>query len=114
MGVVRVAEAPTRGDIFLINLDPTVGREIKKTRPCVIVSPDELNAHLSTFLIAPLTTGKHACPFRIGCRFQKKDGYIVLDQIRTIDQRRLVKKLGRITPVTTTKVLDTLQEMFAE
>lgn len=112
--MVRAAQAPTRGDVFLINLDPTVGREIRKTRPCVVVSPDELNAHLSTFLVAPLTTGNYAYPFRIGCRFQKRDGYIVLDQIRTIDRRRLVKKLGRITPVTMTKVLDTLQEMFAE
>lgn len=105
---------PGRGDVYLIALDPTVGSEIKKTRPCVIVAPDELNQHLSTFLVAPLTTGGYAYPFRIACRFQKRDGHIVLDQLRTIDRRRLVKKLGRLTPATMGKVLETLQDMFAE
>lgn len=107
-------EHPRRGDVFLIALDPTIGREIKKTRPCIVVSPDELNAHLATFLVAPLTTGGHAYPFRVSCRFQGKDGHVVLDQIRTIDRRRLVKRLGRIRPATMTRVLTTLQEMFAE
>jgi len=112
--VVEAVEGPERGDVYLISLDPTIGREIRKTRPCVVVSPDELNQHLSTFLVAPLTTGRYAYPFRVGCRFQKRDGSVVLDQIRTIDRRRLVKRLGRIAPATMTKVLGTLQEMFAE
>lgn len=112
--MVDAVEEPKRGDVYLISLDPTIGREIRKTRPCVVVSPDELNEHLSTFLVAPLTTGGYAYPFRSSCRFQKKDGNIVLDQIRTIDRRRLVKRLGRITPATMTKVLRTLQDMFAE
>lgn len=114
MAVVKPADGPRRGDVYLISLDPTIGREIKKTRPCVVVSPDDLNQHLSTFLVAPLTTGGYAYPFRISCRFQKRDGNIVLDQIRTIDRRRLVKRLGRMTPATMTKVLGTLQEMFLE
>jgi mRNA interferase MazF len=97
-----------------VSLDPTTGREIRKTRPCVIVSPDELNEHLSTFVVAPMTTGGHAYPFRIACRFGKKDGFVVLDQLRTIDRRRLVKRLGHVTPVTLSKALGTLREMFAE
>jgi len=112
--VVEAVKGPKRGDVYLISLDPTIGREIRKTRPCVVVSPDDLNQHLSTFLVAPLTTGGYAYPFRTPCRFQKRHGNIVLDQIRTIDRRRLVKRLGRITPATMTKVLRTLQEMFAE
>lgn len=109
-----VAAAPRRGDVYLISLDPTQGREIRKTRPCVVVSPNELNAHLNTFIVAPMTTGGHAYPFRIACRFAKKDGFIVLDQIRTVDRRRMVKRLGRVTGVTLAKALDGLQEMFAE
>jgi mRNA interferase MazF len=111
--VVAPPNVPRRGDVFLISLDPTIGREIKKTRPCVIVSPDELNEHLSTFLVAPLTTGGFRYPFRIACTFQKKSGHIVLDQVRTIDRRRLVKRLGRVAPATLEKALETLQEMFA-
>ena len=109
-----VMHLPRRGDVFLVSLDPTTGREITKTRPCLIVSPDELNDHLSTFVVAPMTTGGHAYPFRIACRFDKKDGFIVLDQIRTVDRRRLVKRVGRIAPGTLTKALAVLQEMFAE
>ncbi len=105
---------PTRGDVYLISLGPTRGREIRKTRPCVVVSPDELNDHLSTFLVAPMTTGGHRYPFRIACRFQKKDGFIVLDQLRTVDRARLVRRLGRIAPSTLSKCLVVLQEMFAE
>ena len=105
---------PRRGDVFLVSLDPTKGREIKKTRPCLIVSPDELNEHLSTFLVAPMTTGGYRYPFRIPCRFEKKDGFVVLDQVRTVDRARLVKRVGRITPSTLSKILSTLQEMFAE
>lgn len=105
---------PRRGDVYLISLDPTTGREIKKTRPCAIVSPDELNEHLSTFLVAPMTTGGHPYPFRVPCRFKRKHGFVVLDQLRTIDRRRLVKKLGRLTPATLSKALGVLREMFAE
>ena len=109
-----VAGVPRRGDVFLVSLDPTTGREIKKTRPCVIVSPDELNDHLSTFIVAPMTTGGYAYPFRIACRFEGKDGFVVLDQLRTVDRRRLVRRLGRLTTVTLSKALGILQEMFAE
>lgn len=103
-----------RGDVYLISLDPTQGGEIRKTRPCVVVSPNELNTHLNTFIVAPMTTGGHAYPFRIACRFAKKDGCIVLDQIRAVDRRRMVKHLGRVTGVTLAKAVDVLQEMFAE
>jgi mRNA interferase MazF len=109
-----VAAAPRRGDVFLVSLDPTAGQEIKKTRPCLIVSPDDLNAHLSTYLIAPMTTGGHPYPFRLPCRFEKKDGYIVLDQVRAVDRRRLVKRVGRISPATLSKALGVLREMFTE
>lgn len=111
--MVAPTTTPQRGDVYLIALDPTLGREIKKTRPCVVVSPDELNDHLSTFIVAPLTTGGFEYPFRIQCRFQKKDGHIVLDQIRTVDRRRLVKRLGRITAPTLERTMTTLREMFA-
>ena len=104
----------TRGDIVQVRLDPTEGREIKKTRPCVIVSPDELNSHLATYIVAPMTTGGHPYPFRIPCRFQHKDGFIVIDQLRTVDGRRLVRRLGKVHKTTMQKVLRTLQEMFAD
>jgi len=99
--------------VFLVALDPTLGREIRKTRPCVIVSPDELNGALSTFIVAPLTTGSHPYPFRIPCRLAGKSGHVVLDQIRTVDRARLVKKVGRLSPGTLESVLGVLQEMFA-
>ncbi len=111
--MVATPQTPQRGDVFLIALDPTLGREIKKTRPCVVVSPDELNAHLTTFVVAPLTTGGFKYPFRVPCRFQKKDGHIVLDQIRAVDRRRLVKRLGRVTGPTLARALSVLQEMFS-
>ena len=107
---VRVA----RGDIYLVRLDPTLGSEIRKTRPCLVISPDELNEHLRTAIVAPMTTGGHAYPWRIPCRFQNKSGFVALDQIRTIDSERLLKGLGRLTPATLSRVLDVLQEMFAE
>jgi len=102
-----------RGEIYLINLNPTRGREIRKTRPCVVVSPDDLNAHLSTFIVAPLTTGSHPYPFRIPCLLRGKRGHVVLDQLRTVDRERLVRRLGRLGPETLGKTLLTLQEMFA-
>ena len=109
-----VAEAEVRrGEVFLVDLKPTRGGEIRKSRPCVVVSPDELNAHLRTFIVAPLTTGGHAYPFRIPCRFAGKAGHVVLDQIRTVDRERLVRRLGRLSPGTLTDALSVLQEMFA-
>ena len=104
----------TRGDVHLIRLDPTLGSEIQKTRPCVIVSPDELNAHLRTIIIAPMTTGGRAYPWRIRCRYQRRSGYVVLDQLRTVDRERLVKRLGALSSETMTDVLVALQEMFAQ
>ena len=102
-----------RGDVFLVSLDPTRGGEIRKTRPCVVVSPDEPNAHLQTFIVAPLTTGSHPYPFRVPCRFEGRAGYIVLDQIRTVDRERSVRKLGKLTPSTLRRTLAILQDMFA-
>ena len=104
----------TRGDVHLVRLDPTHGSEIQKTRPCVIVSPDELNGHLATVIVAPMTTGGRAYPWRIRCRFRQRSGYVVLDQLRTVDRERLVKRLGVLSSDTLAAVLDGLQEMFAE
>ncbi len=102
-----------RFEVHLVNLDPTIGREIKKTRPCLIVSPNEMNAHIDTVIIAPMTTKGRAYPTRIAVRFQAKDGQIVLDQLRTVDKARLVKRLGVIGPATQTAVLNVLSAMFA-
>ena len=102
-----------RGEVFLVDLTPTRGGEIRKTRPCVVVSPDELNISLHTFIVAPLTTGGHPYPFRVPCRFGGRSGYAVLDQIRTIDRERLVRRLGRLAPNTLGRVLTVLQEMFS-
>ena len=103
-----------RFDVYLINLDPTIGREIKKTRPCLVISPDEMNQHIATVIVAPMTTQGRAYPTRVPCRFQGKDGQIVLDQIRTVDKTRLVKRLGQINTTTQKAVLALLAEMFAE
>ena len=103
-----------RGEVHLVRLDPTLGSEIQKTRPCVIVSPDELNAHLRTVIVAPLTTGVRAYPWRIRCRFQQRSGYVVLDQLRTVDRERLVKRLGTLPGQTLTEVFAALQEMFGK
>ncbi len=105
--------AVRRGQVLLVHLSPTRGSEIRKTRPCVVVSPDELNRHLRTFIVAPLTTGGHPYPFRIPCRFRVRPGFVVLDQIRTVDQERLARSLGRLSPATMARVLAALQEMFA-
>jgi mRNA interferase MazF len=105
---------PNRGDVFLVSLDPTEGMEIKKTRPCLIISPDELNAHLRTFIVAPMTTGGHPCPFRVACRFHGQQGYVVLDQLRTVDRVRLKRRLGRISENALKTTLGILQEMFTE
>ena len=103
-----------RFDVYLVNLDPTIGREIKKTRPCLVISPDEMNRHIGTVIVAPMTTQGQAYPTRISCRFQGKNGQIVLDQIRTIDKTRLVKKLGQINTAAQKAVIVLLAEMFAE
>ena len=101
-----------RGDVFLVGLDPARGGEIQKTRPCVVVSPDELNSHLRTFIVAPLTTGGHRYPFRVPCKFEARSGYVVIDQIRTVDHERLVRRLGKLSPSALGRVLAILQEMF--
>ena len=105
--------APRRGDVYLVNLDPTLGGEIHKTRPRVAVSPDDPNTLLRTRIVATMTTGGHAYPFRAQCRFQRRDGYVVLDQIRTVDRDRLVRLLGRLAPATVDQALHVLVEMFA-
>ena len=101
-----------RFDVFLVSLDPTLGHEIKKTRPCAIVSPDEINHHIGTVIIAPMTTKGRDYPTRVPCTFQGVDGQIVLDQIRTVDKTRLAKKLGRLSPAASDRVLNVLIEMF--
>lgn len=103
-----------RFEVHLVNLDPTVGREMRKTRPCLVVSPDEMNRFLRTVLIAPLTTKGLPYPTRIDCRFAGKQGQIVLDQVRAVDRSRLTKRLGRLDVNTARRVLTVLQEMFAQ
>lgn len=112
---MAVKQSPVRrGDVHLVRLDPTVGSEVRKTRPCLVISPDELNEHLRTVIVAPMTTGGHAYPWRIPCRFRNRSGFVAVDQLRTVDGERLVKRLGQLSAATTTAVLDTLQEMFEE
>jgi len=102
-----------RFDVYLINLDPTIGSEIQKARPCLIISPDEMNRHIRTVIVAPMTTAGKDYPTRVSCKFKKKKGRIVLDQIRTIDKTRLIKKLGSINPETQVEVISVLQRLFA-
>jgi mRNA interferase MazF len=111
--VLVTEEHVSRGDIFLVALNPTRGSEIRKTRPCVIVSPDELNSHLRTFIVAPLTTGGHPYPFRVRCTFDGKDGHVVADQLRAVDRERLVKQLGSLSEAALNELLGVLQAMFA-
>ena len=103
-----------RGEIWLVNLDPTIGTEIKKTRPCVVVSPPELNQHLRTVMVAPMTSKGFAAPFRVPVTHAGTKGLIVLDQLRSVDKQRLVKKSGQVSAKTLGNVLKTLQELFAE
>ena len=110
----RVALVVKRFDVYLVSLDPTIGAEIQKTRPCLIISPDEMNAYIQTAIIAPMTTKARSYPTRVSCRFEGKDAHIVLDQLRTVDQSRLIKRLGRISPATQKRVLNVLAELFAE
>ncbi len=107
MGVMRF-------DVYLVNLDPTVGAEIQKTRPCLIISPDEMNEYIQTVIVAPMTSKARAYPSRVATQFEGKDAHIVLDQIRTVDKRRLVKHLGRISATAQSDVLAVLAELFAE
>ena len=108
-----MAMVVNRFDVYLINLDPAVGSEIQKTRPCLIISPDEMNRHIRTVIVAPMTTAGNDYPTRISCKLKKKKGQIVLDQIRTIDKTRLIKKLGSINPETQLEVISVLQQLFA-
>jgi mRNA interferase MazF len=103
-----------RFDVFRVNLDPTVGSEIQKRRPCLVISPDEMNKRIATVIIAPMTTKGRPYPSRIDCHFQGKDGQIVLDQIRTVDKNRLYEYLGQISAEEQKAVLDSLVQMFAE
>ena len=108
-----IQECVSRGGIYLVALNPTLGSEIRKTRPCVVVSPDELNAHLRTFIVAPLTTGGYPYPFRVRCSFDGKDGHVVADQLRAVDRERLVRRLGSLSETTLNELLAVLQAMFA-
>ncbi len=108
-----MAVVAKRFDVYLVALDPTVGREIKKTRPCLVISPDEMNAHIATVIVAPMTTRGRPYPTRVPCRFRGRSGQVVLDQIRTVDHTRLVRFLGRVTRSAQENVLAILQEMFA-
>ena len=103
----------SRFDVLLIRLGATKGKEIRKTRPCLVISPDEMNRHLQTVIVAPMTTRTKPYPTRVPCRFQGKKGEVALDQIRTVDRTRLVKKLGSLSPSTTRRILETLANMFA-
>lgn len=108
-----MALVASRFEVHLVRLDPTVGREIRKVRPCLIISPDEMNRHIDTVIVAPMTTQGRAYPTRVPVRFQRKAGQIVLDQIRTVDKIRLVKRFGTVNKPTADRVLATLGEMFA-
>ena len=103
-----------RFEVYLVNLDPTVGNEIQKTRPCLVISPDEMNSTIATVIVAPMTTKGRDYPSRVSCQFEGKAGQIVLDQIRTVDRIRLMKKLGKISPAAQHEVLAVLTELFAE
>lgn len=108
-----MAVVARRFDVWLISLDPTTGSEIKKTRPCLIVSPDEMNRFISTVIVAPMTTKGREYPTRVPCKFRRKSGQIVLDQIRTVDKSRMIRKLGRVDSETQSRILSVLNEMFA-
>jgi len=103
-----------RFDIYLVNLDPTVGHEIKKSRPCLVISPDEMNRYISTVIVAPMTTKGRNYPTRVPCRFQGKEGQVVIDQIRTVDKTRLMKRLGKIDSETQADVFSVISELFSE
>lgn len=104
----------TRGEVWLAALDPTIGSEIRKTRPCVIISPPEMHNYLRTVMVAPMTTGSRTAPFRIPVSFERKNGLIFLDQLRTLDKHRLVRRLGAVEPKILRTTLSRLRDMFAE
>jgi mRNA interferase MazF len=108
-----MAVVVSRFEVYLVRLDPTQGHEIRKTRPALIISPDEMNRHIVTVIVAPMTTKGRPYPTRVPVKFQGKSGQVVLDQLRTVDKSRLVKRLGRLNQTTTTRVLALLAEMFA-
>ena len=112
VAVIRPVPVPSRGEVYLVELDPTRGSEIRKTRPCLVVSPDELNHTLRTTIVAPMTTAGHAYPFRPACRFAGKDGRVALDQLRTVDRERLSKRLGVLSAGTQQTIFTVLTEMF--
>lgn len=103
-----------RGEVWLVSLDPTIGREIKKTRPAVIVSPDELNGSLDTVIVSPMTTGSSSTPYRVPLTFEGKRGLIVTEQLRSVDKQRLLRRVGRIPGKVLVEVLRVYQDMFAE
>lgn len=105
---------PRRGSVYLVGLDPTRGSEIQKTRPCVVVSPDELNEYLRTVIVAPMTTEGHSYPWRVDCEFQGQRGRVALDQVRTVDRERLIRQLGTLGNDVLQEVLNKLAELFAE
>lgn len=109
-----VRSRPARGEIWLVSLDPTVGTEIQKTRPCVIVSPPEINDHLRVMLVSPLTSGSRPAPFRIATQVNNQPGLMLLEQIRAVDMNRLVKKLGALDPLTLKAALAVLRALFSE
>ena len=109
----RVVDPPARGDVFLVALDPTLGRELRKTRPCLVVSPDELNRHLDTVIVAPMTTGGRPYPWRVPCTFLGRTGRVAIDQLRTVDRERLVRREGRLSEGELASVHATLGELFA-
>lgn len=102
-----------RFDVYLVNLDPTIGSEIQKTRPCLVISPDEINRNIRTLIIAPMTSAQKEYPTRVSCIFRKKQGQIVLDQVRTVDKTRLIQKLGTIDSKAQLDVISVLQRLFA-
>lgn len=104
----------SRFDVYLVVLDPIVGSEIQKTRPCVVISPDEMNHHIATVIVAPMTTKGRSYPTRVACTFQEKEGQVVLDQIRTVDKSRLARKLGQVNDEIQHEILSVLSEMFSE
>ena len=108
-----MAMVVNRFDVYLINLDPTIGSDIQKTRPCLVISPDEMNRNIRTVIIAPMTSAQKDYPTRVTCTFRKKQGQIVLDQIRTVDKVRLIKKLGTIDPKAQLDTISILQRLFA-
>lgn len=103
----------SRFEVYLVDFDPAVGAEIHKTRPCLVISPDEMNRNIRTVIMAPMTTQSRPYPSRVACRFQGKDAFIVLDQIRTVDKQQLVKHLGTVDEQTQQAALDVLAEIFA-